>query len=380
MGLPTPVLGIELSVYRDLGVPRVINARGNMTLLGGSILSQEILDAMKEANTSYVNMKELLDQASKAVAQLTGAEAAYITPGAAAALTLSAAASMTGTDPEKIERLPNTDGMKNQILIQKGLRIKYDRTMTVPGATLIEVGDDSGVHTKQIEAAISDETAAIHYLAPGTPKAVPIEDVIRRGKKHGVPIIVDAAGQVYPVENLRKYAAMGADLVCYGAKYFGAPNSTGIVLGKKELIEAVVLNSFIGFEATPYRALGRGYKLDRQEVVAVVVALRRWMTMDHRPRFQSSDRKARYIMCELRKFSDIKLTPIPEEAELATGLRIDLDRTPEATAEVAKRLREGNPSVWIGSQENTLRINALTLVDGDEKILAERLVNVLSRI
>jgi len=367
-----------MSVYSELGVARVVNARGHMTLLGGSILSQEILDAMKEANACYVNMKELLDQASKVVAQLTGAEAAYITPGAAAALVLSAAACMTGTDAEKVERLPNTVGMRNEILIQKGLRTKYDRCMTVPGATLLEVGDESGVRPDQIEEAISGKTAAIHYLAPGNPKVVPIEEVVRMGKEHGVPIIVDAAGQVYPVENLKKYAAMGADLVCYGAKYFGAPNSTGIVIGRKELVEAVALNSFIGFEATPYRAMGRGYKVDRQEVVAVVVALRRWMTMDHRSRFQLSDRKVRYIVGESRKLGGVKLTTIPEGAELATGVRIDLERTPEATAEIVRKLREGNPSVWVGIQENALRINALTLVDGDERVLVERLVNLLS--
>lgn len=372
-----------MSLYLELGVHRVINARGNMTLLGGSILSEEVLAAMREANAWYVNMKELLDRASEEVARLTGAEAAYITPGAAAALVLSAAACMTGTDPKKIERLPNTEDMRNEILIQRGLRTKYDRCMTVPGATLVEVGGGlwrlgSGVRPKQIEEAISDKTAAIHYLAPGTAKVVPIEDVIKIGKKHGVPIIVDAAGLVYPVENLRKYATLGADLVCYGAKYFGAPNSTGIVVGRKELIDAVVLNSFIGFETSPYRALGRGYKVDRQEVVAVVVALRRWMTMDHKSRFQSSDRKARYIAVELEKLSGIKSTLIPEEAELATGVRIILNKIPEATEEIARRLREGNPSVWVDSQENTLRINALTLVDGDEKVLVERLANLLS--
>jgi len=372
-----------MNIYSELGVRRVINARGNLTLLGGSILSNEILDAMKEANACYVNMKELLDQAGKAVAQLTGAEAAFITPGAAAALVLSAAACMTGLDPEKVERLPNTEGMRSEILIQKGLRTKYDRCMTVPGATLVEVGGGllelvSGVRPKQIEGAISDRTAAIHYLAPGTSKVVSIEDVVRIGKKHGVPIIVDAAGQVYPVENLKKYAAMGADLVCYGAKYFGGPSSTGIVVGRKDLVDAVALNSFIGFESSPYRALGRGYKVDRREVVAVVVALRRWMTMDHRSRFQSSDRKARYIVGELKKIHGIKLTPLPEEVGLATEVRIDLDKSPEATDKLVGRLREGDPSVWVGSEENILWINALTLVDGDEEVLVESLANVLS--
>ena len=100
--------------------------------------------------------------------------------------------------------------------------------------------------------------------------------------------------------------------------------------------------------------------------------------MDHKLRFQSSDRKVRYIVGELRKLGGIKLTPIPEETELATGVRIELDRTPEAAAEVVKRLQEGNPSVWVGSQENVLRVNALTLVDGDERVLVERLADALS--
>jgi len=366
-------------IYEELGVRPVINATGgHMTRLGGSILSPKVSQAMQEANRYYVDMKELLDRSGQIIAELLGAEAAYVTSGCCAALALGTAACMAGSDPAKMERLPDTRGVRYEVIIQKRLRSKYDRCVTVSGAKLVEVGDESGTRPEQIEAAIGDKTAAIHYLAPGRGDGVvPLEEVIRIGKRHGVPIIVDAAAQVYPVENLRKYPAMGADLVCYGAKYFGAPNSSGSLCGRKDLVEAAALHGFIGFETTPHRTFGRPMKLDRQEIIAVVVALREWMTMDHQARFESYERRVRNLQRELEGIPNIEVTP---QGSPVTGLNITVDEKVlgKTAAEIVNALQEGTPSIRVRSQADTITISAVTIMDGDELVIADRLKCLLS--
>jgi len=366
-------------VYEELGVRPVINATGgHRTLLGGSILSPKIRQAMEEANRYYVDMEELLDKSGQVVAGLLGCEAAYVTSGCCAALALGTAACMAGSDPEKMERLPDVRGMRHEVIIQKGLRYKYDRCVTVPGAKLVQVGDESGTTLEQMEAAIGDRTVAILYRAPGGgPGVVPLEDVIRIGKQHEIPIIVDAAGQVYPVERLRKYTRMGADLVGYGAKYFGAPNSAGVLCGRKELVETAALHSFIGFEASPYRAFGRPMKLDRQEIIAVVVALREWMTMDHQVRFESYARRVSTLQEKLSGIPNVELVP---HGSPVTGLRIALDEEAlgKTATKVADALREGNPSIWLHHQQDAITVSVVTIVDGDELVIADRLGRLLA--
>lgn len=366
-------------VFEELGVRPVINATGgHMTLLGGSILSPKVGQAMQEANRYYVDMKELLDRTGQIIAELLGAEAAYVTPGCCAALALGTAACMAGSDPEKMERLPDVRGIRHEVIIQKGLRYKYDRCVTVPGAKLVEVGDDSGTGPEQIEAAIGERTAAIQYLARSREKEgmVSLEEMIGIGKRHDIPIIVDAAAQVYPVENMRKYTSMGADLVCYGAKYFGAPNSTGILCGKRDLVEAAALHGFIGFESSPYRTFGRPMKLDRQEIIAVVVALREWMAMDHRARFESYERRVRELQKELEGIPNIRIAP---QGSPVTGLRIALDEKAlgKTAAEIADALQEGNPSIWLHSQADSITVSVVTITDGDELVIANTLKRLL---
>ena len=159
---------------------------------------------------------------------------------------------MSGSDPEKMEQLPDTTGMKHHILIQKKQRYHYDPVLTVFGAKLIEVGDENGTTEAQLETAISDQTAAIHYFAPGGQEGVlSPEDVVRIAHANGIPVIVDAASQVYPLETMLKYPDMGADLIGYGTKYIGSCHSTGILCGRKDLIDAAYLHSFIGYETSP---------------------------------------------------------------------------------------------------------------------------------
>ena len=359
-----------MSIYERLGVKRVVNARGRMTLLGGSVLPKEVLEAMAEANECFVDMEELQNKAGEVIANLLGAEDALVTAGAFSALVFAAAACMTRGDVKLMEKVPDTEGMRNEVIIQRGLRVTYDRAMTVAGP-------------RHIEEAVNEKTAAIHFLAPGGREGtVPLEEVIQIGKRHRVPVIIDAAAQVLPVENMRKYMAMGADLVCYGAKYFDGPNSAGILCGQKGLVDAAKLQTFVCFESRGIRAFGRGMKLDRQEIVGTVVALQRWMAMDHRARLQAQHEKIERLVAELNSLPGVKAVAAGERMGIATSAVVTLDQKLLGTTgrEVAEVLKADNPSVWVGLSGEVIVIFSDTLVEGDEQRILKSLKRVLLKL
>jgi L-seryl-tRNA(Ser) seleniumtransferase len=399
--------------YQALGAKRIINCFDTYTLLGGSILPKEVREAMLEANRSHAWLWDLAEKAGKKVAELTGAESALVTPGAFAAMAMSAAACMAGRDPARMRQLPNTSGMKNEFIIQRGLRdFQYDRSLTVAGGRLIEVGDErSGCTPEQIIAAINDKTAAIHCFAHGTTgtfaskecRFVPVEEVMKIGRQHDLPVLVDAAFQCYPLEGFTKYAAMGADAVAYSCKYFGGPNTAGLLLGSKTLIESVSFHSFMGQEGGPrgrellseaergfYSSVFRGYKQDRSSVVGAVVALERYMNLmkDPEKALQPARKKLNYLFEALSPVPGVELIVIDSRSRvdpLQIGLQIRLlKKTAEQTAEIVDDLMNGDPEIWPGRDGNRLLINATSFrglelfCDGDEKIIAERLVDILA--
>lgn len=382
-----------MSIYEKIGVKRVVNAAFALTRLGGSTLSKEVMEAMVEANESYAYLWDLIRRAGEIIAEANGAEAAWLTSGAFSGLVLSAAACIAGKDPEKMRRLPHTEGMKNEIIIQRGHRILvYDRSMEVPGGRFVFVGDERwGCTPELMEAAITEKTAAIHHFITGSPRgtALPIEDTVKLAHDHGVPVILDASGMTYPLDGLTKFTAMGVDLVCYGGKYVRGPNSIGWVQGRKDLVEAVALHSFMGAEGGPdekggyYRSIGRGYKLDRQEVVALVVAFNKWLKMDHeKERFQPAWEKVRYIeknIKGLKGLKDVEIGYHPESGEgvgyHTVGLSLKfVGKTIDEVDAIVNSMRVDDPEIWVRYWRNTndFIINTLNLNDGDEKIIVER--------
>ena len=369
-----------MGLYSELGVRRIINAAFCLTVLGGSTLSKEMLDAYREANEQFVEIQDLCTKAGEVIAGITGAEAAYITSGAFGGLVLSAAACIAGRDPDQMKRLPDTTGMKNEIIIQRTLRIVFDRAMEVPGGKFVVIEPDISA----LEAAINEKTAAIHYAAP-IPEApprtdvIPLEKVLNLGLKHGIPIIVDAAGQTYPTDRLKMFASMGADLSCYSGKYVSGPNSTGFVCGRKDLIECIIVNSFTG---PGMGWIGRASKLDRQEVLALVVAIQRWMKMDHeKERFQPAREKRDRLIELLKPIQNIKLTPQPYSYH-CIGLEITFEgKTTNETSNLVNKLKEGDPSVMIRSvNDNNILLNTMFLADGDEYIIANKLKTIITGI
>ena len=368
--------------YRKLGVRPVINADGHMTVLGGSILSPEVRQAMDEAGDTYVEMRDLQTKAGEYIADRLGVEAAHVTSGAAAALALSTAACMAGVDPDKIARLPVTTGMKNEVLIQKSQRYVFDRLFTVPGARLVEVGDEDGCTQDQLESAIGPATAAVAYrvMPEMDSSEVSLEDAVRIAHARDVPVIADAASQVYPIDRFRR-TAQSADLVCIGAKYMGAPHSSGFVCGTKELIDAVRAQDFIGFETGGHTAFGRAMKVDRQEIVGVVAALDSWLSMDHEDRLLELDGRVAVIQQGLAGVPGVETRIERTTAIWLVTVYVDFDGQAlgKSAEQVAAELFAGDPRIRLSARaENTLSMNPLTLRPGEDQIVADRLKSALS--
>ena len=369
-------------VYEKLGVRPMINAVGNSTMLGGSTPSDMIKNAMEEASHGFVDMGDLTAKAGDYIAGLLGTEAAYPTSGCAAAMTLSSAVVMTGNDVEKMGRLPDTTGMKNEILIQSAQRYAADPCFRFAGAKLVEVGNTAA----EIEAAVGENTAAIAYVEHPQYKqgALSLEETTAVARKAGVPVIVDAAAQIYPVDYFRR-TAQAAELVCFSSKYYGGPNSAGFVTGKRELIDAIAA---LGFQTTlPYShglyesgyAIGRGMKLDRQEIAAVVVAIDHWFTMNHEDRLQEYDRKMAVVQKHLEGVAGVRAHPEPYDAYFAVRLHVTVDPVSGTTAQdVADELDAGNPRIRVGVEGDDLIVVPHTLNAGEEAVVGERLRTVIA--
>ena len=281
---------LENNVYtRILGVRPHLGAHEHISRLGGGRMEPEVLQAMTEANEFFVDLHELNEAAGRRVAALIGAEAAMVTAGGFSGLVLGAAACLTGRDGEKIRALPHPTWTKRECLIQGCQRFDYDRAYRSAGATIV-----TGATRADLVAQLGDRTAFIaalsnaerqgafappfnaHRAPPPDPNLVPMDALIAIGKSAGVPVLIDMASDLPPWGNLRRYLDLGADLVVLsGGKVIGGPQSTGILAGRKDLIEAALLN------ATPYDNIGRGMKVGKEEVVGLVVALERFVKQDH---------------------------------------------------------------------------------------------------
>lgn len=369
-------------LYRNLGTTPVINASGNMTVLGGSRVSPAVQEAMVAANRYFVSMDELFRATGERIADLLGAEAAMVTPGCGAALALSSAACMSVGNPARMEQLPNVDGIPNRFLFQRRQHYHYERCLTIFGGQILMVGTENGTSAEQLEDAITEQTAAIHYYASGDP-----DDSIRHlpelrdiAGRHDLPITVDAAYQVYPLDTMRGYARSGRCLVGFGAKYIGACNSTGILVGPKDLVEAAYTHSFIGFETSDYETVGRPLKLDRQEVVAVVVALEEWLSMDHDARIAEHWRRADYIEERLADVPHLSTARHVEDNSLSNGvmLTIDEDGAGKTAARIIDELKQGDPAIWTRGSGNRIRIAVAHLVDDEIDIVIDRIRTTLS--
>ena len=368
-------------VYTKLGIRPIINAQGNRTVLGGSTPFPRVKQAMEAAEDSYVVMEELLDKSGDYIAEILGVDGAYVTSGCSAALALSTAACMAGEDPDLVARLPDTTGMKSEVLIQKKQRYSYDRSFTVPGARLVEVGDDDGATVEQLEEAIGPNTAAVAYRVnkDWDDSVISIEDAVEVAHAQSIPVIADAAAQVYPLDYFRANA-QAADLVCFGAKYFGAPHSTGFVCGKDDLVRAAVAHGFIAFQHGG-RAFARPMKVDRQEIVAVVAAVEAWFTMNHEDRLIGFENRIDVMQGKLDGIPHVQAKLVRNDNYWGAGLKVvlDTDALGKSAQDVADELDAGDPRIWVMVEgDDTVAVNVHVMSENDDAVVAERLRVVLN--
>ena len=372
----------DTDVYKKLGVRPVINAWGVATELGGWTPTPSVQAAMNAANSSQVEMTELLSKSGDFIADRLGVEAAYVTSGAAAAQALSVAACMAGHDPDRILQLPDTTGLRNEVLIQKRNRYMFDRCFTLTGAKLVEVGNDDGTDEAELEAAIGPRTAAVAFwIQPPVDDAiVPLARTVEIARANGVPAIADACSQIYPLDYMRENA-QSADLVVFGAKYMGAPHSSGFVCGNRELVDAVAAQSFVAFHYDGSRAVGRAMKVDRQEIVGVATAVDDWFTMNHEDRILSYEHKFDTIVESVARVPGVKTerVEIPHYVPYMLHVIIDPAIVGKSSEDVRAAMDSGSPRIWVGTKgDDTITIVVNTMNEGDDAVLAERLADALT--
>jgi D-glucosaminate-6-phosphate ammonia-lyase len=377
------------SLFRRLGTKPVINACGIYTDLGGSRLSPGVWAAMAEANQTFVRMTELLDTSGAHIARLLGAEAARVTPGAAAAIMLGTAACLAGTDGTKSEQLPDTKGMKSEVLIQAGHRYKYDRQVAMTGARLIEIGSANGTRADQFEQALSERTAMVIHPAhlDGKPGTLGLEQVAAIAHKHSVPLFVDAAFMNYPTELMAGYLKRGGDMVAISAKYFGGPNAGGFILARKDLIPAIANVHFTRYESGKYLKYGRPLKMDRQTIVAVVTALEEWLGADHTARFANYVRQVDMLKAKLAGLPGLDLTPmcftmderlVPDPVNCLV-IKFDKPKSGLSAGEAADKLAAGDPAILAVVEGDRLAVVMDVIDDPEIPVIAERIKEIVKR-
>jgi uncharacterized pyridoxal phosphate-dependent enzyme len=368
-----------MDVYERLGVRKTINAYGTLTRLGGSLMEPPVLEAMAEAARHFVDLNELQQKAGEHVAQLLGVEAAYICSGAAAGLMLSTAACITGTDPANIRRLPGLQGLKNEVLIQKSHRNGYDHAVRQVGVSLIEFGLIKETFSWELRNAITERTAAVvHFVEFENHRNLPLEQVIAIAKEFGVPVIVDAAAEIPPVENLRRFVEMGADLVVYsGGKDIRGPQSSGLILGRGELIRACALNG------SPNYSLGRPMKVGKEEMVGLVVALERYLKQDFGAEAQLWEGMVARMVQLLSGLPGVQARRVsPGEPGVQPNWipRVYVDWDPQVEPldreTVRQRLLDGEPPVAVGETATGLYLNPHALQPGEEEVVGRRVREV----
>jgi L-seryl-tRNA(Ser) seleniumtransferase len=373
-------------IYRRLGVRPVVHAAGTTTRYGGSLLRPEALEAMREASTALVNLDELNEAAGAAIARMLGAEAAFVTAGASSGLILQAAACIAGGDPAHITRLPDTRGMRNEIVIQRAHRFAYDQAYRVAGGVLVEIGLARRTQAFELEQALTERTAAVAFLiSPFTspPGVLSLEQVVAIAHARGVPVIVDAASMLPPRANLTKFLRLGADLVSFsGGKGIRGPQSTGFLVGRRDLVRAAALN------ASPNQALGRAAKTSKEEIAGLVVALELFMAED-----EASETKRYRDVCTtiVERLADIPgLRPVVEHDTVNRVIpHAVVYFTPEwegpSGHAVQVALAQGEPHVYVqqgahqGGYGDEIAVDPINLQPGDEVIVAGRLREELTR-
>jgi D-glucosaminate-6-phosphate ammonia-lyase len=368
------------NLYRSIGVKPLVNCKGTFTIITGSQTLPEVKRAMDEASRSYVQMDELMDGVGARLAELTGAEWGIVTAGCCAAITHFTSACLAGMNPERMQRLPDLTGLKSEVIIPEYSRNVYDHAVRMLGTKIIEVRDRA-----ELEAAFNERTAMVYILGgPGDEGPLGTQVVSEIAKRHNVPVLVDAAAEVLTFPNV--HLQRGATAVAYsGGKCIRGPQSAGLLLGEKNLLEAAWANS------APHHAFGRSLKVGKEEIMGMLAAVEMWKKRDHEAEWRQWESWINNIAASVKRIDGVT-TRVDGPQGLSNrsprlviewdGARLGITGT-----EVAKVLLDTEPRIVLGSANgrrpermaSMVSITPYMMMPGDDKVAAQRLYEVLSK-
>ena len=369
-------------IYESLGVRPLINALSTYTKLGGSIMPPEVVAAMVEASRTHVNIEELQLAVGRRIAELTHNEAAFVATGAAAGLVLITAAIVAGNDAAKIKQLPDLTGMKNEVVCHNAHRNGYDHAVRSVGVKMVEIGNAEGATVAEMEAAINERTAFAFWTqgAMNRPGEIPFEQFVEIAHAHGLPVVVDAAAQLPPVENLWLYTQKGADAVVFsGGKDLHGPQASGLILGRKEIIETC------RFHASPNAAIGRPMKVGKEEMLGILAAVKWYLGLDHEARAAQFEKWVADWCAALNEIPGVTAErSFPNGAGQAVPrakVTLDVARTGITGDEIVQRLLDGDPAIAVvPSGRDSIYLNPYTLQPGEAEIVQEHLIALLKSV
>ena len=363
----------QSNIYAKVGVKPLINGIGTVTVWGGSIMPPEVVQAMVDASKHFVNVPELQKKVGERLAQLIGVPGAMVTAGAASSITVATAACITRGDARNRSMIPDTTGMKYEIVQQKSHRCGYEAQMLLTGAKIVWVET-----REQMEAAINDRTAMMFFLNLADPRGqIKREEFVKIGKARGVPTFMDAAADVPPASHLSDYVKMGFDLVAFsGGKGLLGPQASGLLLGNKEMIEW-------GMPCiSPHGGIGRGMKVGKEEIMGLLAAVERYLKVDHDAEYRLLESKINYIMGVLAKVPGVKTEQfVPEIANHLPHMRVDWDPAQRKVTgeQVSKQLLEGDPAIMLPATQNGVTISVWMMRGDEHRLVAARLRDILAK-
>jgi L-seryl-tRNA(Ser) seleniumtransferase len=358
-------------LFKELGVRTFINARGTITAMSGSLMHDYVLDAIYNSSGEFCMIEELQDKVGERIAAMVHAEAALVSAGAFSALMLGMAGILTGTDPEKVKQLPQLDGtgIKSEVIIQKSHHIDYNHAFLNCGVKLVyvETPDD-------VDRAVNEKTASMHFLGSAAPNGqIMHEEWIALANKYNLPTSIDIAANVPPVSNIWKFNDMGFSFAALsGGKAIRGPQSTGILMGKKDIVAGARLNSF------PHSGtIGRGMKVNKEEIIGMYVALERYINQDHDKEWKEwEDRVARIAKTAETVKGVITKSYVPPIADHTPTLNIswDTDKIKISGDELLVALRNGEPSIEAyGGGKDSITVSPWMMKQGQVRIVAARI-------
>jgi len=363
---------LKKDYFKELGIRTFINAAGTYTSMTGSLMPKEVIDAISYASLEYVNLDELQDKVGERIAQLLNCEYATVSSGCFGAMSIAMAGVMSGKDPKKIKQLPDVTGLKHEVILQESHSIGYSQALTNVGAKLVKVKTSD-----ELEKAINEKTAMLWFLNANTDNGeIKWEEFVNLGKKHNIPTFIDCAADVPPVDNLFKFTRIGFDMVAFsGGKGLRGPQSAGLLLGKKEYIEAARLH-------TPPRGetIGRGMKVNKEEVLGMLAALELYLARDHKAEWEMWEKQINLISNSVKSIDGVQtIIHVPPHANHVPSLKIRWDENTVKISpnKVREKLRNGTPSIETVGNKNEIGITTWMMVPGQEKIVAKKIQKIL---